>query len=126
MRIKKILLIILGIAGLLFGTIGAIVPLLPAFPFLLIAALSFAKSSERLNSWFRSTRLYKGNLEPFLKGEGMSVKVKVKIMLVITLLLGFGIFLLNGLIGAQLLLIGIWLLHLLIFVFKIKTSRIKG
>ena len=126
MKLKKIFFLSIGILGLVFGAIGAMVPLLPAFPFLLVAALSFAKSSERLNSWFRSTRLYKGNLEPFLKGEGMSVKVKVKIMLVITLLLGFGIFLLNGLIGAQLLLIGIWFLHLLIFVFKIKTSRIKG
>ena len=60
---KKLLFIILGCIGLVLGAIGAVLPLMPAFPFLLLAAFSFAKSSERLHSWFIGTKLYKNNLE---------------------------------------------------------------
>ena len=43
MKIKKILYVILGCIGLALGAVGAILPLLPAFPFLLLAAFCFAK-----------------------------------------------------------------------------------
>lgn len=46
MKIKKILYVILGCIGLALGAVGAVLPLLPAFPFLLLAAFCFAKSSE--------------------------------------------------------------------------------
>ena len=58
MNIKKILLIAAGCLGVALGAVGAVLPLLPAFPFLLLAAVCFAKSSERLNSWFINTKLY--------------------------------------------------------------------
>src|SRR5699024_5728736 len=47
-KIKKILYVILGCIGLALGAVGAVLPLLPAFPFLLLAAFCFAKSSEKL------------------------------------------------------------------------------
>ena len=50
MKIKKILYVILGCIGLALGAVGAVLPLLPAFPFLLLAAFCFAKSSEKLRS----------------------------------------------------------------------------
>ena len=53
-------------------------PLLPAFPFLLLAAFCFAKSSERLHNWFINTKLYKNNLESYVKGQGMTRKTKIK------------------------------------------------
>ena len=48
MKIKKLLYVILGCIGLALGAVGAVLPLLPAFPFLLLAAFCFAKSSEKL------------------------------------------------------------------------------
>ena len=78
MSIKKILLIIVGCIGVGLGAVGAVIPLLPAFPFLLLAAVCFAKSSERLNNWFINTKLYKNNLETYVKGQGMTKKTKVK------------------------------------------------
>ena len=50
MNVKKMFLVILGCIGVGIGAIGAVVPLLPSFPFLLLAAFSFAKSSERLHN----------------------------------------------------------------------------
>lgn len=59
MNIKKILYITLGCIGV---GLGAVLPLLPAFPFLLLATFCFGKSSEKLHAWFTGTRLYKDNL----------------------------------------------------------------
>ena len=49
---RRILWIVLGCVGVGLGAVGAVLPLLPAFPFLLLAAFSFAKSSQRLHTWF--------------------------------------------------------------------------
>ena len=38
MKIKKAVYMVLGFVGLALGAVGAVVPLLPAFPFLLLAA----------------------------------------------------------------------------------------
>lgn len=43
-KIKKILWLILGFIGVGLGAVGAVLPMLPAFPFLLLASVSFAKS----------------------------------------------------------------------------------
>lgn len=72
MKIKKVVYIIIGCVGLGLGALGAALPLLPAFPFLLLAAVCFGKSSERLHKWFVGTKLYKNNLESYVKGRGMT------------------------------------------------------
>ena len=76
MNLKKILYIILGCIGLAIGAVGAVVPMLPAFPFLLLAAFCFARSSEKLHNWFINTKLYKDNLESYVAGKGMTKKTK--------------------------------------------------
>ena len=49
---KKIILVIVGCIGVGLGALGAVLPILPAFPFLLLAAVCFAKSSDRLDGYF--------------------------------------------------------------------------
>ena len=90
MNIKKIFWIILGCIGVGLGAVGAVVPMLPAFPFLMLAAFSFARSSKKLHTWFIGTKLYKDNLEDFVAGRGMTWKTKIRIMVTVTLLMGFG------------------------------------
>lgn len=69
MKIKKILFIFSGCIGVGLGVVGAVLPLLPAFPFLLLAAFCFAKSSERLHIWFINTKLYKNNLKSYVNSQ---------------------------------------------------------
>lgn len=121
MEIKKIFYLVLGFIGLVLGFIGALVPLLPAFPFLLLAAFGFAKSSERLHNWFINTKLYKNNLESYVKKKGMSKKTKIKIMVMITILMSIGFIMMHKIWIGQLILFFVWLFHIYYFVFRIKT-----
>lgn len=90
MNIKKILYIVLGTIGLILGAIGAVLPLLPAFPFLLLATVCYAKSSERLHNWFINTKLYKNNLDSYVKGKGMGWSTKFRIIIMVTILMSIG------------------------------------
>ena len=59
----RILYIVLGCLSLGLGAVGAVLPILPTTPFLMAAAFCFARGSQRLNTWFLGTRLYKNYLE---------------------------------------------------------------
>ncbi len=122
LRFKKIFYVILGCIGLGLGAIGAVVPMLPAFPFLMLATFSFAKSSKRLHTWFINTKLYKNNLESYVAGRGMTWATKIRIMVTVTLLMAFGftMMLLKGLYVPCMILGGVWVFHILYFVFGVK------
>jgi len=85
--LKKILYIVLGCISVGLGALGAVLPVLPTFPFLMLTAFCFARSSEKLDRWFRSTKLYEENLKDFVAGKGMTKKTKIRIMVTVTLLM---------------------------------------
>ena len=120
---KKNLYIILGCVGIGMGAIGAALPILPTFPFLMLAAFCFARSSKKLDMWFKSTKLYQDNLADYVNGKGMTRKTKCRIMLIVTLLMSIG-FLMMGLKGIVIgcIVLGIvWIFHVAYFIFGIKT-----
>ncbi len=128
MNIKKIFWITLGFIGLGLGALGAVLPLLPAFPFLLLAAFSFGKSSEKLHTWFIGTKLYKNNLETYVKGQGMTRKTKIKVMITVTALMSFGFFMMlrKDLYIPCAILGGVWLFHIVYFLWGVKTYRMDA
>lgn len=123
MSLRKAIYIILGCIGLILGAVGVIVPMLPAFPFLLLAAFGFARGSERLHSWFISTRLYKNNLETYMRGQGMTRRTKHRIIASVTvlILISMSILAICELYWVWSILIAAWAFHILYFVFGVKT-----
>ena len=119
MNIKKLLYILLGCLGVGLGAVGAVVPMLPAF--------CFARSSQRLDRWFKGTKLYKDNLEDFVAGRGMTWKTKIRIMVTVTLLMSIGFIMM----GAKGIVVGctvlglVWAFHILYFCFGVKTIPAK-
>lgn len=125
MNLKKIFWIVLGCIGVGLGAVGAVVPMLPAFPFLMLAAFSFAKSSEKLHTWFINTKLYKDNLEDYVAGRGMTWKTKIRIMITVTLLMSIGFTMMalkDAWIGCAVL-GGVWLFHIIYFIWGVKTLK---
>ena len=125
MKIKKIAYIILGCIGVGLGAVGAIVPLIPAFPFLLMATVCFAKSSERLHTWFTNTKLYKANLESYVQGRGMTKATKIRIMITVTILMSIGFAMMGRVPVGRMVLTGVWVFHILYFIFGVKTLKVE-
>lgn len=123
MNVKKLLYILLGCIGVGLGAVGAVLPLLPSFPFLLLAAFCFARSSERLHNWFIGTKLYKDNLESYVKGQGMTWKTKLRIMITVTVLMSVGFVMMRQVFVGQCVLAVVWVCHVLYFVFGVKTMK---
>ena len=123
MNIKKIFWIILGCIGVGLGAVGAVVPMLPAFPFLMLAAFSFARSSEKLHTWFIGTKLYKDNLADYVAGRGMTWKTKIRIMVTVTLLMsiGFTMMALKSVVVGCIVLGCVWAFHIVYFIWGVKT-----
>ena len=123
MKIKKLIYIVVGCLGVGLGAVGAVLPLLPAFPFLLLAAVCFAKSSEKLNNWFVNTKLYKDNLESYVQGKGMTWKTKIRIMITVTLLMSIGFIMMKAVVVGRSVLVGVWLFHIIYFCVGVKTIK---
>lgn len=123
MKISKIIYVTIGCISVGLGAIGAVVPLLPAFPFLLLAAFCFAKSSERLHTWFIGTKLYKNNLESYVNGKGMTWKTKIRIIVIVTLTMAFGFIMMGKIPVGRIILACVWVFHILYFVFGVKTIK---
>lgn len=121
MNIKKMIYIAVGCVGLILGAIGSVVPMLPAFPFLLLAAYCFGKSSERLHTWFIGTKLYKNNLESFVQGKGMTWAAKLRIMGTVTAVMLISFIMMKNVPVGRTVLACVWVFHVLYFVFAIKT-----
>ena len=121
MSIKKILYILLGCLALGLGAVGAVLPLLPSFPFLLLAAFCFARSSARLHNWFVGTKLYKNNLESYVAGKGMTRKTKVRIMATVSILMAIGFMMMGAVPVGRIVLACVWVFHIVYFVFAVKT-----
>ena len=133
MKVKRLFFLVLGCVCLGLGCIGVVLPILPTVPFFLVTVFCFAKSSQRLHSWFVGTRLYQKHLDTFVKKKGMTVQTKVGIMVPVTLLMGVGIFMMlrGGIVIPSIILAIVWVCHVIYFVFGVKTivsksdSRVK-
>ena len=126
---KKALLIVVGCIGVGLGAVGAALPFLPAFPFLLLAAVCFGKSSEKLDSWFKGTKLYKQNLETYVKGQGMTNKAKVRVVSMVSalMLIGCIIMLVRDVPKVALFVLAlVWVFHVLYFAFGVKKYDANG
>lgn len=123
MKLKRIIFTVIGCVSLGIGCVGAVLPIIPTVPFLLLTVFCFANSSEKLHNWFVNTKMYKKYLDSFVKRKGMTVKTKVTILSSVTaiMLLGFVFMMLKGIIIPSIILALVWLFHLVYFIFFVKT-----
>ena len=116
---RKILYSIIGCTSIILGIIGVVLPIIPTVPFVLLAAFCFARSSERMENWFKNTKLYRENN---IK-NGMTKQAKIRIMCSVTLLMSIG-FIMMGLkkiIVGNIVLLIVWIFHMVYFTFGVKT-----
>lgn len=61
---------------------GVVLPVLPGGPFFLFAAFCFARSSKRVDYWFKGTSFYKEYVVRIRENKGMTRKEKIRINLI--------------------------------------------
>lgn len=83
--IGKWFLVSLGVLATTLGLIGVVVPLLPTTPFLLLAAVCFVRSSDRMYGWLTSNHLFGNFIRNYREQRGMSARAK---LMALTLLWG--------------------------------------
>ena len=85
---KRYLLLVAGFALLLLAVIGAMLPVLPTTPFVLLASACFASASPKLYQWLASTKFFGEFISNYKTSEGVSRKSKVKALCFLYLSLG--------------------------------------
>jgi len=106
----------------IIGAIGAVLPLLPTTPFLILALACFAESSPRFHRMLLNNKWFGQPLSQWEQSKTIRRKVKKKAMLLIILTFGISIWVLSGRIGLQLMLVSFCLI-LLTFVWRLKESE---
>ncbi len=115
--------IIFAILGLFFfglGALGAVLPVLPTTPFLLLASFFFLRSSKRLNDWFLQTKLYKRYLANFVENREMTLRTKLLCCAPGVIIMSVLAFMLP-MIWAKVALIALVIFELWYFKMRIKT-----
>ena len=76
-KLKKIVLIVVGLLCLGLGILGYIVPGLPGTIWLIIAATLFVRSSDRLYKFVIKNKVFGNQVRGFLETGEMPMKAKV-------------------------------------------------
>jgi len=121
-KIKHTLLICLGWLFVLLGAIGAVLPLLPTTPFLILALACFAESSPRFHRMLLENKWFGPPLAQWESTKTVRRKVKYKVMMLIIATFGISIFVLSGRANLQIMLVCFCLI-LLTFVWRLKESK---
>lgn len=122
-KVRHALWAVGGFLCFALGMVGVVLPILPTTPFILVAAFCFARSSTRLNNWFKGTKVYKHVLEGYVAKRSMTLRAKLTILIPVTVLLVIGFALMGRVPVGRLILAAVWIGHIIYFGFVVKTDK---
>jgi uncharacterized membrane protein YbaN (DUF454 family) len=82
-RLVRLVLLTLGTLCVALGLVGIFVPLLPTTPFVLLAAVCYARSSSRLSRWLLAHRWLGEPIRNFRERRG--IRRRHKVMALVTM-----------------------------------------
>ena len=74
---KRITLIVIGVISLGLAALGVVLPLLPTTPFVLVAVVAFANSSNRLHQWLLDHNVFGPLIANWRRHRAISRKAKI-------------------------------------------------
>jgi uncharacterized membrane protein YbaN (DUF454 family) len=98
------------------------VPVLPTTPFLLLAAICYARSSERFYHWLLNNRWFGEYIKNYREGRGIPLREKTLTLIALWLTIGFTTLLVVSAWWGQLILLGV-AVGVTIHLVRIKTFK---
>ena len=118
----RILLIASGTFFVALGVLGLFLPVLPTTPFLLLAAVCYARSSERFYHWLLTNRWCGEYIRNYREGNGIPRRQKVLTLLLLWLAIGYTAWFVVSLWWVKLILVGI-AVGVTVHLARIKTFK---
>jgi len=75
-RLARTLFVVTGTAFLGLGIVGIFLPMVPTTPFLLLAAVCYARGSKRFYDWLLNNRVFGTYVRNYREGKGIRLRVK--------------------------------------------------
>ena len=88
-RLARALLVAAGTLCVALAVFGLFVPLLPTTPLLLLAAVCYARSSERFYRWLMTNRWFGAYIRNYREGRGIPLWHKVAAISLLWLTIGY-------------------------------------
>ena len=101
------LLMAAGSLSVGLGVLGVFLPVLPTTPFLLLAAVCFSRSSERLHRWLLGNRWFGPYVRNYVEGRGLPRRVKIVTLVLLWLSLGYAALVVTGNVWVRVLFAGV-------------------
>jgi uncharacterized protein len=120
-RLQKHLFISLGWLCVVLGLIGAVLPVLPTTPFLILALLLFSNSSPRFHAMLLNHPWFGPTLQQWESNKSLARATKKKATGLIILTFGLSIYLVSPNLWLQLMLVALCM-ALLIFIWRLKEQ----
>jgi uncharacterized membrane protein YbaN (DUF454 family) len=120
--LKRYLLISLGWLSVVLGAIGALLPVIPTTPFLIVALACFSKSSPRFHKMLLDNKWFGPTLTQWEQNKTISRHIKFRAMALVIVSFGGSIAILWGRSELQLMLVAIGLIALW-FISQLKESE---
>jgi len=76
-NLMRLMYFILGWVFFIIGAIGALLPVLPTTPFMLLALWAFSKSSDRFHDWLYSHRFFGPPLQQWQQHRVIPLAAKI-------------------------------------------------
>ena len=105
--LKRSLLVVSGTLCVALGILGIFLPVLPTTPFLLLAAVCYARSSKRFYDWLMSNRWCGAYIRNYREGRGITLKHKIATLSLLWLTIGYSAIFVSSVIWVRLLLLGV-------------------
>ncbi|MEE8167965.1 MAG: YbaN family protein [Candidatus Hydrothermarchaeales archaeon] len=90
-RLVRVLLIVAGTFFVGIGVVGIFLPVLPTTPFLLLAAACYARSSERFYNWLLNNKWFGNYIKNYREGKGVPLNVKVLSISFLWITIGYSV-----------------------------------
>ncbi len=94
-RALKPVFLILGFTFLAIGLIGVVVPVLPTTPFMILALIMFAESSQKFHDWLYHHRLFGPALQQWRRNRVIPLKAKIAALSMMLLSYSYLVFFAN-------------------------------